>query len=430
MQFVVLLALVLGNGLFTGAEIAILSVRKTRLAELAASGSQRARSLVDLRDDPERFFATIQVGITVLGVTTASFGAAALGDDVIALIDRVPGLHEYAERIALPAIIGGVSFLSLVFGELVPKSLALRYAEPYALVAAPVLGALSFLARPIVWVLTGTSNLFLRVFGDSTSFSETRLSRDELSQLVDEAANTGSVGRNVGEIANRALAFEDLDAAAVMVPRNHIVSVPIDVTLSEVARIANADGPSRVPVYDHDRDDLQGYLNVREVLARAQHDPSVRPRDLVRKMPFLPASMSASSALRSMQSARTHIAAVVDEQGSLRGLLTIEDLVEELVGEIWSENDRPEEALTREADGAIVVPAETRLHELARDVGIELPEASSSSTVGGLCLELAGRIPEAGVRLRAGDFDLVIVEATPRKVRNVRIERVRDVGAA
>ena len=172
------------NGLFSGAEIAVLSLRKTRLAELLEQGSARARAVDDLRRDPERFLATVQIGITVVGASAAAFGGASFAERLAPTVAAVPVLAPYADQIAFTIVVALVSYLSLVLGELVPKSLALRNAEGYALLIAPILSGISRIATPIVWVLTGSSNLVLRVFGDRTTFTESRLSREELQQMI------------------------------------------------------------------------------------------------------------------------------------------------------------------------------------------------------------------------------------------------------
>ena len=223
-EVAIILALVAANGVFAGAEIAIISLRKTRLAQLVEEGRASARAVKRLRDSPGRFLATVQVGITVGGATAAAFGGASVAERLAPTLARITGLAHYAHQLAFALVVALVSYLTLVLGELVPKSLALRASERYALLVARPLLALSSFARPIVWLLTQSSNLFLRPFGDRTTFTEARLSVEELEQLVDEAGRAGALDEPTAEIASRALAFRDLTAGDVMVPRTEVVT--------------------------------------------------------------------------------------------------------------------------------------------------------------------------------------------------------------
>ncbi len=250
-EIVIVLLLTLLNGVFSAAEIAVLSVRKTRLAELVAEGSRGARATQWLREQPERFLATVQIGITVLSTTAAAFGGDSLADDLAAwMAPRAPWLGGGAHRLALVLVISLLSYLSIVLGELVPKSLALRNAERLALLLSPLLQGISSVARPLVWLFTASSNALLRLFGDHTSFVEARLSAEELQELVEEAGRTGSLDPGASEIASRAIDFRELTAFDVMVPRESIVSVSRAADLRRSSRTCSRRRRfARLPVY-------------------------------------------------------------------------------------------------------------------------------------------------------------------------------------
>ena len=420
-EIVVIVGLVLLNGLFAGTEIAVLTTRRTRVDELEEAGHPGAIALQKLRHDAERFLATVQIGITVVSATAAAFGGAALAEDLAPLLARIPGVDGAADEIALAVVVVGVSYLSLVLGELVPKSLALMFAEQYALVVARPMVWLGRIARPAVWVLTASSNLLLRVFGDRTSFTESRLSRDEVQQIVEEAAEHGTVGAHSSEIAARALEFDHLDAADVMVPRRQMQILPRAATLADLAAIARG-GHARLPVQGDTPDDIVGFVNVREALGAGQLDPEgFRLEGVLHPVPFVPEGMAAPRLLRELQRLRSHLAIVVDEQGTVLGLVTIEDLVEELVGEIYSENDAPTDLVQRDEPGCALVAGSAPVHEVNRALDLELPDEDDYSTIAGLCLHLAGRIPATGDVLEVDGVALEVVEASPRRVRRVRI---------
>jgi putative hemolysin len=414
---------VLANGVFAGAELALLSVRKTRLQELLEQGNGAARAVQALRDNPERFLATVQIGITVVGSTAAAFGGASIARRLIDPLAALGLAPERAEEVAFALVVGLVSYLSLVLGELVPKSLALRYAESYALLIGRPLRGLSRLMKPVVWLLTFSSNLVLRLFGDSTSFTESRLSSDELQQLVEEAARSGSLHPRSGEIASRAFDLAGLTVADIMVPRGKVVALRRHASPEEVRRVLLEEGHSRMPVYEGDLDHIVGYVVAKDLLAFALEQQLILLEDVLRPAYFVPETMRAMDALHQLQARRIQMALIVDEQGGLTGLITLKDMVEELVGNIVSEHETPHEALREEADGTALVDAALPIREVNRALArVELPEGETWSTVGGLCISLAGAIPTTGARFSLPDgTGLEVVEASARRVKQVRI---------
>lgn len=420
-ELAVILALVIANGLFAGSEIAIIALRKTRLAQLLEEGRASARAVKRLRDAPESFLATVQVGITVVGATAAAFGGASLARRLAPAVAAVPGLERWAEQIALGLVVALVSYLSLVVGELVPKSLALHAPERYALLAGRPLLGLSWLARPLVWLLTKSSNLVLRPFGDRTTFAEARLSVEELEQLVDEAGRAGALDAPTAEITSRALAFRDLTAADVMVPRSKVNGLPRDASPEELKRLLLEEGRSRMPVYDGTLDNVVGYVMAKDLAAMAWEKELIVLADLVRPVHFVPQTARAVQVLRDLQTRRTQIAVVVDEHGGVAGLITLEDLVEELVGEIVGEREEAETLFQRQPDGSALVKGEAPVREVNRALGLELPEGEDYSTVAGLCIALSGAVPERGARLLLEGAELEVLDASPRVVRLVRI---------
>jgi putative hemolysin len=421
-ELVIILVLIGANALFAAAEIAIVAVRRTRLASLIEEGRRSARAVQRLRDEPERFLATVQVGITVVSATAAAFGGASLAVRFAPAVARIGPLAPYSDQIALGLVVVLISFLSIVVGELVPKSVAMRSPEPIALAAGRPLLALAGFARPFVWLLTGASNVILRPFGDRTNFTESRLSPEELEQLVEEAGKTGELDASTAEIAGRALAFRDLHASDVMVPRNRIVALPVDASQEELRRMLLEEGRARMPVYEGTLDNVVGYVMSKDFASLAWERELILLPDLLRPVHFVPETAPAVRVLRDMQQRRTQLAIAVDEHGGVAGLITLEDLLEELVGEIFSEWEQPEPMVRRDPSGAAVVRGDTPIRDLNRELSIELPESDDYTTIAGLCIALAGAVPERGARLDAGrGVTLEVEEASPRAVRSVRV---------
>jgi putative hemolysin len=421
-ELLVVLALTLLNAFFSGAEIALLSVRKTRLQELAGEGHRGAIRALELRADPERFLATVQVGITVVGATAGAFGGAVLAAPIAAALRAVGLGEESAGDLAFALVVALVSVLSIVIGELVPKSLALRSAERVALVASRPLYRISRLARPIIWLLTAASNVVLRPFRDRTTFIEARLSPEELQQLVGEAMEAGTVDKEAGEIASRAIDLASLRAYSVMVPRTEIVWIPLDASASTVKNVLREHPHARYPVLDRTQQPA-GYVLAWQLYAQLLEGKLDVPA-LLRPVPTLPEEASAVDTLRQLQRARSEIGIIVDETGFPTGLVSIEALAEELFGEIAAEHETPRPSIHPLGDGVFLVRGDTPIHEINRELELDLPIEPEASTIGGFMVARHGRFPEIGTEVQiAPGVRAQVSVASARRVLMVRVRR-------
>ena len=422
-ELITILALILMNGVLAGSEIAIVSLRHTRLQQLVDANRVGAKTVSLLRAEPERFFATVQIGITVVTTTAAAFGGARMSKEFEPLLRSLPLVGRNADGVALALVVVLVSFLSLVLGELVPKSLALRHGEGYALVVAKPIAALSRIARPIVWLLTAISNLILRPFSDRTNFSESRISKEELEQIVDEAAKAGAIHQHASELATRALDFDRLTLAEIMLPRARVDALPLHATMDQIRTFLLEERRSRIPIYDKSLDDIVGYVSAKDIVSLAWDGGPVVLSDLLRSVKFFPQTVSAIEVLRFMQRESQRIVIALDEHGVVSGMVTFEDLVEELVGNIFSEHEEAIPPLTREPDGSALVRGDTPIRDVNRELGIALDEPEGVTTVAGLSTALAGGgIPNPNARLAARDGSvLIVLEASVHVVKRVRI---------
>ncbi len=432
-ELLIVLALTLANGVFAAAEIAIVAQRRTRVLELVEEGRRGARPLLALRENPERFLATVQVGITVVGASAAAFSGASVADRIAPLLARVDWLAPYADEAAFGLVVAGVSYLSIVLGELVPKSLALRASERYALVLARPLQLVAWIARPLVKLLTASSNLILRPFGDKTTFTEARHSAAEVMQIVEEAMQAGTVHHTAGEIATRALELPDLTVADVMVPRKDVALVSKQASPEQLKAAFLEHKFSRLPVYDRDPDDIVGYVSIKDMIGPALEERPASIDSIVRPPYFVPETQRAVDLLREMRARRVPLGVVVDEQGTMAGIVTLEDVLEELVGDIYSEHASTlQEPIRREGPCEAVVSGGVPVRDVNRELDLELPEDGDWTTMGGLCIAYAGRIPSPGdvVDLPRG-VRLEVLDASPRRVRSLRLRtRVQERGCA
>jgi putative hemolysin len=419
---VIIVALILANGIFAGAEIAVVSLRRTRLQQLLEEGRSGAKTLNELRAQPERFLATVQVGITVVSTAAAAFGGSTIAVHLEPFLRPIPWIGPRAEEVAFGAVVIFISYLSLVLGELVPKSLALRAGETYALLMAKPLLAMSWLARPIVWFLTVSSNIVLRPFSDRTNFLEARISKEEIQQMVEEAAESGALHFHASEIASRALEFDKLTLKDVMVPRNRIDALPLRARTDDIQRFSMEERRSRVPVYDGTIDNIIGYVSAKDISALAWEGKLIVLSDILRKVKMFPETVPAIDVLRFMRSEHQRIVVAMDEFGAVSGMATFEDLVEELVGNVFSEDEEPVPPIITQPDGSAIVRGEVSVREINRELGIELDAADGITTIAGLCSTLANGIPNRGARLAANDgIVIVVLDASVRGVRRVRI---------
>ncbi len=429
-ELLLILGLILANGLFAAAEIAIVSVRRSRISQLIEEGNRRAESVAKLHGQAERFLATVQIGITVVSALAAAIGGAAIAEPLANALRQLPlpeAVHAAASKIALGIVVAAVSYLSIVVGELVPKSLALRFAEPLSLIIATPLLGLGKVAKPLVWLLTASSNVILKPFHDKTKFTETRLTAEEIKVVIGEAIESGSIEKRLAEIIERAVDFGELTVSDVKIPRPDIVAIDMKATPDDIKRVLLEEGHTRMPVVDGTLDKVVGYVTAKDVVSLVFQGELVVMQDIVRPPYFVPETMRAVDLLRALQRRREHMAIVVDEYGGTAGLVTTEDLVEEIVGEIFSEDTEVEEPVKREAEGIAVVDAALPIREFNREFDADVPAEAEYETVGGLLTHLAGYIPQQGQSFHGYGYQFTVLERDDRRVQTVRVRKLPEL---
>jgi len=401
--------LIVLNACFAGAEMALVTLREGQLQRLEEA-SRRGALVARLARDPGRFLATIQVGITLAGFLASAAAAVSLSAPVEELLEPIGGAAAPVSVVIVTLVL---AYLTLVFGELAPKRVAMQNAETWALRLARPLSYLSSLTRPIVWLLSKTSDVAVRLLGGDPSLQREEVTEEEIRDLVSIQSTFTDDQRQIMhgafEIADRAL-------AAVLVPRREVFVLDAAWSCDEALHQLARSGHSRAPVADGARlDQATGVVHLRSLLGGG--DAPVASR--VTEAPVLPEMARVLHALSELRNARAQMALVVDEHGGAAGIITVEDLVEELVGEIYDETDRDVAAVIHEADGRMVLPGRFPIHDLP-GLGIELPEGPYA-TVAGLVLAGLGRIPEAG--------DEIDVEGWRLEVRRMHGRAVTEVAA-
>ena len=439
-DLLVVVTLILIGGFFAASEIALITVRRSRLTQLAEEGSRAARLALRLTENPSRFLATIQVSITFLGFLAGAVGAARFSDGLADLIRLLPAgfgfITERADPIAFVVITLLIALASIVVGELVPKTLALNFPERLALWVAAPIGFLQGLLSPVVWLVSRVSAVLVRLLGGTERPQGGYLSTEELKLLVETGSEQGGIEEEEKEMIHGVIELREKAVHEVMVPRIGIRAVNVDDGFDEVLDTIVRAGHSRLPVFRENLDQIIGILYAKDLLpylkGNGRADADIDIRSLVRPPVYVPESKAVDDLLHEMQVAKRHIAIVVDEYGGTAGLVTLEDVVEEIVGEIQDEYDTEEpmieevssdEEVAYRLDGRVSMDDLRDAFELSDD---DEPDEEAYDTVGGFVVHRVGRIPLPGAEIDFRDDVTLRVEAAePRRVARVIASRPR-----
>jgi putative hemolysin len=404
--------LILINAGFAGSEVALISLREGQLRRLEAGGRQ-GRLVAWLARDPNQFLSTIQIGITLAGFLASAAAAVSLAEPLVPLLDPLGGA---AQPVAVVVVTMVLTYLTLVVGELAPKRIALQSPERWALRAARPLTVISTLTRPAVWLLSKSTDLLVRLAGADPGRQRQAVTEEEVRDMI----ATGGVFRP----DQRRILAETIEIGArrlsdVLVPRRDVVAVPADASVQEAIGILVRTTHGRAPVYRGDLDDVVGLVTL-QALVGAEG----RVADHVRRVLALPESMRVLDALRRLQAEREQLAIVINEYGGTEGIVTLEDLLEELVGEIYDEFDPDSQHIQPEPDGSLVLPGSFPVHDLP-DLGVSLPEGDYA-TVAGLVLQRLGRIPDPGEAVDVDRWRLEVLEVDRNAITQVRLTPLPD----
>ena len=428
-EILVIILLVALNGIFVAAEIALVSLRRSRVEQLVEEGRRGSRRVRRLVNDPGRFLAVIQLGITFIGFLAAAFAGVSLSAPIGDFLHDVVGLDEgTADGVALVVVTILLSLFTIVFGELVPKTLALGRPEGFALTLAPLVDILGRVLRPVVAVLTWATDSISRAVGVEVSH-EQQISADELRLIVERGGEQGVLEAEEEQMINAVIELGDRRLHEVMTPRIAIVALPATTGFDEAIDAFVEQGHSRVPVYETSVDDIVGILYAKDLLPFLKSGGE-RPalRSLLRTPVFVPESMTIDDLLHEFQRRKVHIAIVLDEYGGTAGLLTIEDLLEEIVGEIQDEYDVEEPLLVKLSDDEARVDGRAAVDDLLDLFDLEnvaLEDEDEYDTVGGLVYHRVGGIPTPGDEVHVDGLRLTVESTDGRRVGKVLVTRER-----
>ena len=425
-EVLIVLALILANGFFSGAEMAIVASRRGRLRNLAEQGDTAARAALDLASSPDRFLPTVQVGITLVGTLAAAYGGDRLVSDVAAWIQAhaPPAVAAAARPIALCVFVAVLSFVTLLLGELVPKRLALRRAEGFARFAAPAMQVFARIAKPLVWCMGASTSAVLFLLGAHRQEGPS-VSVDDIEHLLEAGRAEGVLEAVEQSVAAEALRLGERTVRDIMRPRIDLDALDIETPSAEVLGAIAMAGYSRLPVYEGSLDHILGYVSIKDVLRHSWMGWPIELRKMMHRALFVPETMPLDRLLELFQKEKNQLAIVLDEYGGTEGLVTLEDVLEELVGEIHDEHRREvASAFIQREDGSWLVDGGAGVEELAERLGVKLdPLPRDYSTVSGLVLAELERIPAQGDLVRWRGLVIEVVDMDGRRIDKLLVSK-------
>ena len=419
-DILLVLAVILIGGFFAAAEMALVSLREGQVRSLGRRG-RRGQRTARLAQDPNRFLSSVQIGVTLATLLSGAFGAALLADKLAEQLEKLRLSGSVATPLGIVVVTLIISLFTLVFGELAPKRLALQRAERVAMFAGPVVDRLATVARPLVWFLSKCTNLVVQLLGGDPAASRGVMTDEELRDLV--------AGHQALSADERHIVGEVFDAGKrqireVLVPRTEVEFLPAAMPISDAAAMAEQARYSRFPVYQESYDDVIGFVHSRDLLDNRSGSDSRRVGEVCRPVKFLPISKMVLSALSEMRKDRAHLAIVVDEYGGTAGIVTLEDLVEELIGDIQDEYDEEASHPRQLHGGELEVDGLLNLDEFAEQTGLELPEGPYE-TVAGYLLAALGHLPQDGESAEVGGRTLTVTQLDGRRISRLRVSPTR-----
>ena len=391
-QIIVLAILILINAFFAATEIAFISLNDAKIEKQAKEGNKKAKQIKKMLREPSKFLATIQIGITLAGFLSSAFAADAFADDLAPMLQNLIPLGLTAWRnISIILITIILSYFSLIFGELVPKRLAMRNSEKIAFGTIGIIRTISIITAPFVKLLTASTNGVSKLFGISGTDEET-VTEEEIRMMVDVGEEKGSIKEEERELINNVFEFNDKVLSEIMIHRKDIYAIDINSDIDNILKELDEYKYSRIPVYEENIDNIVGMLFIKDLLANVNKKEKVKIAKIIREPYFVSENKPIDELFRDLQKNKHQLAIVLDEYGGTAGLVTMEDIIEELVGNIFDEYDEEEKEFEKIDDNTFLISGSVSIHDLRKILGVEIPEGEYD-TLSGYLIELLGRIP-------------------------------------
>ncbi len=424
-ELLFLLVLIVLNAFFAASEIALISLNDNKIKLMAENGNKKAILLQKLLSEPSKFLATIQIGITLAGFLASAFASESFADRLVYIINalKIPIPENVLKTTAVIAITIILSYFTLVFGELVPKRLAMKKAESISFFVVKALNMLSLVTSPFVRLLTISTNFFVRLFGvDPLAAEEQNVTEEEIRMMIDVGEEKGTIEETEKEMINNIFEFNNKTVSEIMTHRTDIAALPVDSTITEVTSFFNREKYSRIPIYENSIDNIIGVMHSKyliQFLSEGNGNDNFDLRNFIRTPYFVPTSKRTDELFQELKQNKNHLAIIIDEYGGTAGLVTLEDLIEEIVGNIFDEDDEVEKYIEKIDDNTFVIKGSVSLDEVQEALGVNFSD--DYETLSGFITGHLGRIPEKG------DKPIIEYEELVFKVEEVKKKKVSKV---
>lgn len=428
-EIFLLVILIVLNAFFAASEMALISLNDNKVRLMAEDGDKKAKQLLKLLREPGKFLSTIQIGVTLAGFLASAFASKSFADPLVIffLAAGVPVPEAWLHTAAVIVITIILSYITLVLGELVPKRLAMKKAEPMARFVANPLNMIAFITAPAVKLLTVSTNFIIQLLGFDPHAEDERVTEEEIRMMIDVGEEKGTIHETEKEMINNIFEFNNKIVSEIMTHRIDIAALPVDASLDVVASFFNRERYSRIPVYEDNIDNIIGVMyskSLIQYIIEGGRKESFNLRGIIRKPYFVPASKRTDELFKELQQSKTHLAVIIDEYGGTAGIVTLEDLIEEIVGNIFDEDEEIEKDIEKIDDNTFVIKGSVSLDEVQEKLGISLP-VDDYGTLSGFIVGQLGRIPEKGDKPTIEFNELVfkVEEVEEKKVSKVKVCR-------
>ena len=427
-QLLLQLILILLNAFFAATEIAVISLNENKLRVLAEDGDKKAAKMLKMTEDPTKFLSTIQVGITLAGFLGSAFAADNFAERLtnwfIGVFPASLAYRGLIDAVSVVVITLILSYFTLILGELVPKRIAMKHKEKVAKAFCGVISVLAAVLKPVIWFLTVSTNAVLRLFRIDPNEKDEVVSEEDIVTMLDAGADEGTLKQDDIEYIKNVFKLERLSAADIMTPRSDLVAVPKDISDTELLRLIESEGYSRIPVYGDSVDNIIGILHAREYLLKRMRT-GFKMEEVFLQPEFVPETVHLDALFKDMQNNRTHMVVVVNEYGLTLGVVTMEDIIEELVGEIWDEQDdeTEEESIVETGENIYTVLTTVSIDEFFEYFDLEKDEEIESTTVNGWLAEKCGSIPEVDYELEYENLLIRVTKADDKRTLEISVEK-------
>ncbi|HOI29471.1 MAG TPA: hemolysin family protein [Melioribacteraceae bacterium] len=422
-ETIIILFLVLLNGFFAMSEIAIVSSKKARLEDFAKKGKKGAGIALNLMIEPEKFLSTVQVGITLIGIVAGAYGGIAISEDITPVLQKIDFIKDAADEIAIILVVSAITYLSLVVGELVPKTIAFNNPEAIAVAVAPAMKVLSVIVSPVIWFLSISTKLFLKLFRIKQNV-QPPVTEEELKILLEQGSKYGTVETREADMIRSIFRFGDRNAESIMTIRKDIVWINVNDSPEKIRDFIIKYKFSKYPVCDGSLDKLLGIMSIRDFLENYFTIDDVNLRSILIQPVIVTEFTSSLKILDKFRETKNYTAIVIDEYGDVKGMITLHDLVENIFGDLPEFFEKSEEEIYYEKDGSMLIDGSYLVDELEEKLNIELEEKDKYNTLGGFVMYYLNRIPATGDNFEKFNYLFKVIDMDGKRVDKVMVKKI------